>query len=254
MAEGVHAMTTTVDAGRSARRVRGADASLDAAPGAFRPVPEGQPQPGASLGEIARFFAAKPSPLIIGTVFLLAAAARVWIGRWGWWDLGIPAVVIALEPFVEWLVHVFVLHRRPTTIGRWTVDPVTARKHREHHRNPKDLRIVMVPFQALFTVAPVAIGLAVWLLDPPQAAMALTAGFGMLLWYEWAHFLIHAPYRPKSAWFRRLSRNHVLHHFKNEHYWFGVTTSVGDLVLRTRPDEKAVPPSPTVRTLGIDPS
>lgn len=254
MADAAQVTTSEVDAGRPTRRLRGADASIDAAPGAFRPVPEDQPQAGASLGEIARFFAAKPSPLIIGTVFLVATAARLWIGQWGWWDLGIPAIVVSLEPFVEWLIHVHVLHRRPRTIGRFTIDPITARKHREHHRNPKDLRIVMVPFQALFTTGPVAIVLALWLLDPPQAAMALATGFGMLLWYEWAHFLIHAPYRPKSKWFRSLSRNHVLHHFKNEHYWFGVTTSFGDRVLGTRPDEKAVPTSPTVRTLGIDPA
>jgi sterol desaturase/sphingolipid hydroxylase (fatty acid hydroxylase superfamily) len=74
----------------------------------------------------------------------------------------------------------------------------------------------------------------------------------MLGWYEWAHYLMHAPYRPKSQWFRNVSRNHVLHHFKNEHYWFGVTTSIGDRVLGTRPDGSTIPVSPTVRTLGVD--
>jgi sterol desaturase/sphingolipid hydroxylase (fatty acid hydroxylase superfamily) len=244
--------TTPATPAARPRRLHGADASIDAGADGFRPVPTDQPQPGATLGEIVRFFLAKPSPRIIIAVFVTATAARIAIGRWGWWDLAIPVIIVALQPFVEWLIHVRILHRRPTRIGRFTIDPITARKHREHHRNPKDLRIVMVPFQALFTAGPVAVALAVWRLEPPQAAMALAVGFGMLLWYEWVHYLIHSPYRPRSQWFRNLSRNHILHHFKSEHHWFGVTTSVGDRVLGTRPDERTIEPSPTVRTLGID--
>lgn len=130
------------------------------------------------------------------------------------------------------------MHRHPTKLGRFTIDPITARKHRRHHRNPKDLRIVMVPFQALFPAAPIAIGLAIWRLDPPQAAMALACGFGMLFNYEWTHYLIHAPYRPKTAWFHKVSRNHRLHHYRSEHFWFGVTTSLGDRVLGTARPER----------------
>ena len=44
----------------------------------------------------------------------------------------------------------------------------------------------------------------------------------------------------------------LLHHFKSEHYWFGVTNPVGDLVLRTYPDQAGVPTSPTARTLGVE--
>ena len=245
-------MTNTTDATAGARRLHGVDSTIDAGDRGFRPIPKDQPQPGASLGELGAFFLRKPSPAFIVTTFAIAATARIAIGQWGWWDLAIPALVIAAEPFVEWVIHVRLLHRRPTQLGRWTIDPITARKHREHHRNPKDLRILMVPFQALFPAAPIAIGLAVWRLDPPQASMALASGFGMLAWYEWVHYLIHAPYRPKTTWFRNLSRNHVLHHFKNEHYWFGVTTSVGDRVLGTKPDPSTVTASPTVRTLSYD--
>ena len=233
-------------------QLHGVDSTIDAGADGFRPIPKDQPQVGASLGELARFFIRKPSPAFIVSSFAIAVIARLVIGDWGWWDLAIPALVIAAEPFVEWVIHVRLLHRRPTRLGRWTIDPITARKHREHHRNPKDLRILMVPFQALFPAAPIAIAVAVWRLDPPQAAMALASGFGMLAWYEWCHFLIHSPYRPKTQWFRSLSRNHVLHHFKNEHHWFGVTTSVGDRVLGTRPDPSAISPSPTVRTLGYE--
>lgn len=229
------------------------DSTIDAGENGFRPVPKDQPQPGATLGELVRFWLRKPSPVIIVTALVVTLSWRLSLGRWSWRDLVTVAVMVAVEPIVEWVIHVHVLHRKPTTVGRFTIDPVTARKHREHHRNPKDLRIVMVPFQALIPALVLA-GAVALLLPPARAATGLATGFGLLAWYEWVHYLIHSPYRPKSAWFRRLSRNHVLHHFKNEHYWFGVTRNMGDRLLGTRPDERTVETSPTVRTLGVDPA
>ncbi|HEX9682652.1 MAG TPA: sterol desaturase family protein [Acidimicrobiales bacterium] len=214
-------------------------------------TPRQPPGRGATLGELVRYFFTKPSPLAIGAVFASAVVARLRIGRPNRWDIGIPAMVVVLEPFTEWLVHTRLLHWKPTKVGPLTIDPVTARKHREHHANPRDLSVVMVPFQALFPAAPLLIALAVRRLRPPQAAAAIGSGFGMLLYYEWIHYLIHSPYRPSSEWFRRLSRNHRLHHFKNEHQWFGVTTNMGDRLLGTNPDESDVPTSDTARTLGV---
>lgn len=239
------------DLDQKGTKQRGADSTLGGNETDALPVPLDQPQAGASLGELLAFFLRKPSPLIIGATALAAAIVRFWVGRWGWWDLAIPAIIVAAEPFVEWLIHVRILHRKPTKLGRFTIDPITARKHRLHHRSPRDLRIVMVPYQALFPAGPIAVALAIWRLEPPQAAMALACGFSMLAYYEWTHYLIHAPYRPRTAWFRNLSRNHRLHHYRNEHYWFGVTVSLGDRVLGTRPEANEVPLSPTVRTLGL---
>ena len=103
------------------QRVRGADSMLDGRETDVLPIPADQPQAGASLGELLAFFLRKPSPLIIGGTALTAAAARLWIGRWGWWDLLIPVIIVAAEPFVEWMIHVHVLHRRPTRLGRFTL-------------------------------------------------------------------------------------------------------------------------------------
>jgi hypothetical protein len=45
-------------------------------------------------------------------------------------------------------------------------------------------------------------------------------------------------------------RNHRRHHFKNEHYWFTVTSSgTADRVLGTYPDPATVKTSPTARNL-----
>ncbi|MDQ6815915.1 MAG: fatty acid hydroxylase family protein, partial [Actinomycetota bacterium] len=41
--------------------------------------------------------------------------------------------------------------------------------------------------------------------------------------------------------------------YKNERYWFGVTSTVGDRLLGTAPDQAAVPKSNTARRIGLDP-
>ena len=81
---------------------------------------------------------------------------------------------------------------------------------------------------------------------------AMAAALTLLLAYEWTHYLIHTRYVPKSALYRFVWRAHRLHHFKNEHYWFGVTSTVGDHILRTAPEQARVPKSQTARTLGTD--
>jgi len=53
--------------------------------------------------------------------------------------------------------------------------------------------------------------------------------------------------------YRAIWRNHRRHHFKNEHYWFTVTSSgTADRVLRTYPDPAVVDTSPTARNLHAD--
>ena len=45
-------------------------------------------------------------------------------------------------------------------------------------------------------------------------------------------------------------RNHRLHHYKNEHYWFAVVTAgTADRVLGTYPEPSSVASSPTVKAL-----
>lgn len=77
----------------------------------------------------------------------------------------------------------------------------------------------------------------------------LTAHFVLALHCEWVHSLAHTRYWPRSALYQRLWRNHRWHHFKNEHYWFGVTMLSGDRLLGTQPAVQDVPTSPTARSL-----
>jgi hypothetical protein len=205
------------------------------------------------LGGAARVFAGYGSPRIMGIVATAAVAGRVALGRWSLGDLIVVGAILAIEPFAEWLLHVFVLHFRPRTIGGRRIDPLFAKRHRMHHRDPRDIPLVFVPLPVLagFFVALGAVsGLAF-----PDHRLGLTAFATMmtfLLGYEWSHYLIHSPYVPRSAAFRAVWRAHILHHYKNEKYWFGVTNPVADYVLRTHPAKETVATSATARTLGVD--
>ena len=75
-------MTSTIDR-------HGVDSTIDAAANGFRPVPKDQPQPGASLGELAAFFLAKPSPIAVGADARRRGGTGDVIGRplrRGWWS------------------------------------------------------------------------------------------------------------------------------------------------------------------------
>jgi sterol desaturase/sphingolipid hydroxylase (fatty acid hydroxylase superfamily) len=90
------------------------------------------------------------------------------------------------------------------------------------------------------------------LVFPSLAAGAtfLVAVGALMFGYEWVHYLVHSDYRPRTRAFRAVWRNHRLHHYKNEHYWFTVTTAgTADRLFGTCPDSASVQTSKTVRDL-----
>ena len=211
---------------------------------------------GFALADAWREFWKHPSPWMIGTTFGAASAARFIVGDWQFTDAVVPLVMIALFPFFEWIIHVFVLHWRPKHVGRLTVDPLLARKHREHHVNPRDIPLIFIPWRALLWVLPLAVAIAV--LAFPRLGLGLTylvllSTLGLA--YEWCHYLIHSDYKPKTAVYRAIWRNHRQHHYKNEHYWFTVTSSgTADRVLGTYPEPTMVATSPTAKILHAQPA
>ena len=205
-----------------------------------------------TLRRAARVFFAHRSPQVITAVFVATVVGRLVEGHWSWWDLLAPAILVVVEPFTEWNIHVFLLHFKPRRLGGRTIDPLVSRKHRAHHAEPKDLELVFIPMSALLSLIG-GIAVAFLLLLPlPRALSLLVGGYAVLFAYEWTHYLIHSTYRPRHRLFRYIWRAHRNHHFRNEHYWFGVTMHLADHVLGTFPPRAAVDVSPTARTLGVD--
>jgi hypothetical protein len=205
-------------------------------------------------------FRRKRAPRIIAAAIVLAFAARIAIGGFTWRDVAAVAFMAVVYPFGEWAIHVYLLHLRPFNFRGRRIDLVSARSHREHHESPQRLDLINFgPLEALailLLAAPAAVGagaaLAALIPGPlplgPLVTMLLTA-YLLIGVYEWVHFLIHTAHVPRSRYYRSIWRNHRLHHFKNEHYWHGITNTVSDRVLGTNPDQREVERSRTARAL-----
>jgi Fatty acid hydroxylase superfamily len=215
-----------------------------------------------TLGDCWRSFAARPSPPLLAAAIIASLALRVVLGQFDWRDVVVVAGVLAVTPPIEWLIHVSLLHARPLRIGSRRHELIAAREHRAHHEAPAELDGVLIPTYAVLIFV-VQIAVTVWALSfaihlvlggdrLAHAATGLVMSFVILGAYEWCHFLIHTPYRPQGRYYRSIWRGHRLHHFKNEHYWFGVTSTLGDKLLGTDPEQSSVPKSGTARTLGVE--
>jgi hypothetical protein len=213
-----------------------------------------------SLGNAWREFLRRESPWAIGAGILVLAVTRVIVGDPSWRDAVAVAAMVVVYPFGEWAIHVYLLHAKPLRIRGRKVETMAARAHRAHHEEPNDLDMVLLYWwQAAFLMVlavPLTVGLGVLVVTviagpvPLGALLSVgLAGFCMIFLYEWTHFLIHTAYRPRSAAYKAIWKNHRLHHFKNEHFWHGVTNNLSDLVLGTNPRAREVPKSETARTL-----
>jgi len=204
-----------------------------------------------TLSDAGREFWRHPSPWALALPFITAVAARIVVGDWQLTDVVVLAVLILTFPLSEWGIHVGILHWRPRSAGRFTLDFLLPRKHREHHRDPRKIELIFIPNQTLAWLIPAAIALPLLIFS--RFGLGLTAvvvltGLGLV--YEWTHYLIHTDYKPKTNAYRSIWRNHRHHHFKNERYWFTITTTgTADRLLGTYPDQATVATSPTAKNL-----
>jgi hypothetical protein len=211
----------------------------------------------------ARAFFGQGSPRVITVVVALELGARLAVGRWSWVDGLVLVVTAAAAGMVEWVLHLHLLHAPEDA---WTTRTLgTGNGHRRHHLDPPDLdwllltrgdAIVFSILIAVLTtlwVVPAMLVLG-WLADDvgvlAPALTAILCATVALAHYEWTHLLEHSSYRPRTRYYRRLARNHRLHHFRNERYWLGITSNLGDRLMSTLPDHpREVPLSETARTL-----
>lgn len=206
-----------------------------------------------SLSGALRHFARYPSPRILAAQVLLAATVRLSYPEWSGGDLWILILIVLYWPLQEWFIHIHLLHLRPFNIGKRRIDPIVARMHRYHHRNPWEIPTVFLHWTVPAALFPVQ--LLFWFWVTPTAALAWS---GILwfsaaaLFYEWAHYFTHTPYQPSSRYFSAVQRNHRNHHFRNERRWHSFTAPILDEWLGTGGHPSQVPRSKTCMTLGIE--
>jgi Fatty acid hydroxylase superfamily len=206
-----------------------------------------------SLGAAARQFFHHRCPQLLSVLCIGQWALRLYLGQWNWMDPLIVVGIVAFWPLQEWVIHVFILHFKPRKMLGRNWDPIISRNHRNHHRDPWHPELGITPPHMIWLYLAGLPGLWLLFLPIPQAATGLAIYFSLVLNYEWVHYLIHTAYAPKSWFYRRLWRNHRLHHFKNEHYWYGVTMLSGDLLLHTQPVASETTRSDTCTNLAGEP-
>jgi hypothetical protein len=207
---------------------------------------------------LAAFVRTGSAQFMLPAVVVLLAV-RLLVGGWGRGDLVVLiGVVIATGP-LEWFIHRNLLHADPTSWSSRTLG--TGSGHREHHLDPPELPWLLLRaidaavFTAILAISAVAVTAPVaWLIGGrivPSCLTAITLAAIGLAHYEWTHLLVHTAYRPRTRYYARLDRNHRRHHYRNEHYWLGVTSNLGDRIMRTLPAaDDQVPRSDTARTLA----
>ncbi len=156
----------------------------------------------SSIGQARGEFLRKESPWALGAGILVLVVLRGFVGDFSWRDGVAVAAMLAIYPFGEWAIHVYLLHARPMRIRGREIETVAARAHRAHHGDPDDLDMVLLYWwQAAFLMlvaVPLTIGIGVGLVTliagpVPLSVMisAAIAGYCMVFVYEWTHFLIH---------------------------------------------------------------
>lgn len=203
--------------------------------GAAKPAPMPKDVPRTALVAVRVFFS-NLSPQIISIAALAAVIWRLSLGGWGLWDALIVAALVAYWPINEWLIHVFMLHYKPVTLFGRKLDFYLPRTHREHHANPWHLPRVFIPRHIFPWVLPVY-ALILWLVPDLRLGLTFVAAYLLLgLHYEWCHYLAHIGWCPPLGYYQRRVREHRLHHFRNENYWWGVSMGVADRWFGTAPD------------------
>ena len=136
--------------------------------------------------------------------------------------------------FFEYLAHRFLFH--------WTARSNRAKKfvytmHGNHHHYPRDKqRLFMPPIPSLIISSSI-FGLT-YLAMKDMAFMFFPGFLFGYLMYGSMHYAIHA-WNPPFKWMKPLWRNHHLHHYKNEHQGYGVSSTLWDHIFGTMFDLKS---------------
>jgi sterol desaturase/sphingolipid hydroxylase (fatty acid hydroxylase superfamily) len=130
--------------------------------------------------------------------------------------------------FFEYIMHRFIFH--------FIAESERSRKiiyvmHGNHHEYPRDReRLFMPPVPSIILSSTVFMLMYAFI---KKSTFMFFPGFmlGYLL-YGSMHYAIHA-WNPPFKWLKPLWRNHHLHHYKNDHQGFGVSTTIWDRVFGT---------------------
>ncbi len=185
----------------------------------------------------------KTHPLVIWGMYIPIVAymlyySRSSVGLGTGTVLGIFFFGIFFWSFFEYIMHRWVFHfvsQNPKVMR------VVYVMHGNHHEYPRDKERLFMPPVPSLIISSVLFSVFYffgYLFGVSGMAFSFFPGFilGYLL-YGSMHYAIHA-WNPPFRWMKGLWRNHHLHHYKNEHQGFGVSSTLWDHVFGTMFDLK----------------
>lgn len=188
-------------------------------------------------------------PLMVGKWIVVAAlfALVAWL-RPAWALVLVPVGFLLWFP-LEYLTHRYIFHFFVESDRLFAL----SQKHVTHHAHPNTLEELFIDPSRMTLMGLPLFGLYCLITWDIGQGVALMAGtYSGLVYYEYMHLLTHSPHtKPKAPWTKAMKRWHLLHHFKHEQHWFGVTTRTFDRAVGSDPDPDDVETSDTVRTLGV---
>lgn len=133
----------------------------------------------------------------------------------------------------EYIAHRFLFHMMPDSDTGKRIAYVL---HGNHHHYPRDKQRLFMPPVPSLILAGIIFSMQYLLMG--NYAFMFFPGFmlGYLL-YGSMHYAIHA-WNPPFKFMKPLWRNHHLHHYKDEHMGFGVSSTFWDRVFGTMFDLK----------------
>lgn len=199
---------------------------------------------------IARFISHGSNAFLL--LFALTIAAAWALGHTALSLLWIVAGALLFH-LSEYSWHRFAFHAPPS---RWPwLRRLQHRLHYDHHTEPDRLDLLFLPLWFVIPNLAVTALLAFAILGNWHTVLSLLLGSALaLLHYEWVHYAAHIPYQPRTRFGRWMKKYHLWHHFKNEHFWFGVSNPVLDWVYRTYRKPEDVTRSATTRVLHDGPT
>ncbi len=186
--------------------------------------------------------------IMMMTAVLMGLTAWAVIATLTWYSPVFFGVGLIGFMFSEYLTHRFFFHLKAPKNPLFL--RFLKRLHYDHHTDPHDLKLLFLPvWYSLPNLGAFAL-LFYLIAGSLEFTLAFAAGLvAMLLVYEWKHYVAHRPIQPKTRFWKWNKRMHLLHHFKNENYWYGVSTPLVDAIFGTLKEEKDVPTSATAKNL-----
>ncbi|WP_347551331.1 sterol desaturase family protein [Pseudalkalibacillus hwajinpoensis] len=150
--------------------------------------------------------------------------------------------------FSEYLTHRFLFHIK--TPKSPFLLKLIKRLHYDHHKMPNDLKLLFLPIWYSFPSLLILCLLSYVITGSLVFTLSFSTGLlAMFFVYEWKHYVAHRPLKPKTRFGKWLNKTHTLHHYKNENYWYGVSTPFVDVLCGTFKNEKDVEMSQTAKDL-----